>query len=90
MVCFERGSEQGQTGQVEVKEFTSKVPPNFLQLKVSPWDGTMSLEGLVKNSKSQYLAQIAFELRFAGMLMDILYKYKAGRGLVRLWCLFLG
>lgn len=50
----------------------------------------MSLEGLVKNSKSQYLAQIAFELCFAGMLMDTLYKYKAGQGLVRLWCLSLG
>lgn len=49
----------------------------------------MSLEGLVKNSKSQYLAQIAFELCFAGMLMDTLYKYKAGQGLVRLWCLSL-
>lgn len=47
----------------------------------------MSLEGLVKNFKSQYLAQTAFELCFVGMLMDTLYKYKAGRGLVRLWSL---
>lgn len=64
-------------------------PFSFLRFKISVWDGTLLwiIVCRVLNYKSQCLAQIALELYCAGTLMHAFYEHKAGRSLVRLWCL---